>query len=68
MRNLYNCPMYKKELAVPCSYPTKLKCGKIFYVDKKNAYVLCRWRVGELGLDVCIKEIEALEKIEKECK
>ena len=60
MRNLYNCPMYKKELAVPCSYPTKLKCGKIFYVDKKNAYVLCRWRVKELGLDNCIKEAKAI--------
>ena len=60
VRDLYHCPLYRKELAVPCSYPTKFKCERIFYVNDKNTYMLCRWRVEELGLEVCIKEAEAI--------
>ena len=62
VRDLYHCPMYRKELKVPCSYPTEFRCRNIIYVDedKKNSYVLCAYRVRDLGLDNCIKEAEAI--------
>jgi len=65
MRDIYHCSLYDRCLKVPCAYPTKSRCETIFYVDEKNTFQLCRWRVEELGLELCIKEAEALAKWEE---
>ena len=70
MRNLYDCPFftrYYENAFIPCNYPLRKKCGFTIYAKNERLYPLCSYRVEELGIDNCIKEIEALEKIETEC-
>ena len=64
MRNVYKCPIMWKILkqAIPCSYPDTNKCGRI------KGSLLCRYRIAEIGLNSCLKEIAELKDFAKHIK
>lgn len=64
MRNIQKCPIMWKLLrvAIPCSYPESNKCGRI------DGSLLCRYRVAEIGLSSCLKEIAELQDFAKYLK
>ena len=58
MRNLQKCPVMWKltKTGTSCKYPDKVKCGRIYGTE------FCRYRITEIGLKSCIKEISEWRK------
>ncbi len=63
-RNVCRCPIMQKLLhkAIPCSYPDTEKCGR------KGGSSLCRYRIAEIGLKNCLKEVTELQDFAKHSK
>jgi len=64
MRDIKRCPIMWKLLktAIPCSYPTTNRCGRI------GGSFLCKYRVAELGLKNCLREVAELKDFAKHRK
>ena len=65
MRNIYDCPFftrYYENAFIPCNYPLKKHCGFTLYAKDGKLYPICSYREKDIGIDNCIKEIEALEE------
>ena len=61
MRDITRCPIMWKLLkqAIPCSYPDVDKCGRV------GGSSFCRYRIAEIGLKTCIREVNELKDFAK---
>jgi len=64
MRDIYRCPAMWKflKIAIPCSYPDVDKCGRV------GGSALCKYRIAEIGLKTCIREVSELKDFAKHLK